>query len=503
MVSVEYFAQGLQNVLSFHTIFLMFLGTVVGIIFGAVPGLSSVMALVLFLPFTYTMEPIVGIPFLIAIYIGATSGGLISAILINIPGTPAAVATCLDGHPMTKKGQAVKAIGMGVIFSFIGTILSTLALIFISPPLANIAIKFGPHELFAIAIFSIVLISSIAGDSLIKSLLGALLGMAFATIGIAPVDGVKRYTFGSTQLLNGFDTLVVLIGLFAITEILKTAETIKLEEKPEIVKIDLKNVKGFGFTLKEFWDQKWNCLIAAVVGIVTGIIPGIGGSSSNLIAYSVVKQRSKYPEKFGTGIPDGIVASETANNASCGGAMIPLLSLGIPGDGSTAVLLGAFMVHGLAPGPLLFRNQPELVYTIFVAFMAASVLMVICEFYGLRFFIQALRVPVHILLPVVFVFTTVGAFALSNNAFNVVAILVFGFIGYVFVKFGIPQAPFIIGFILGGMAETNFRRALVFSRNNFFDFFTKPIAAVFIILTVAVLVYSLIKDIKKVKAAVQ
>lgn len=500
---VEYFAQGLQNVLSINTILLMFLGTVVGIIFGSVPGLSTVMALVLFLPFTYTMEPIVGIPFLIAIYIGATSGGLITAILINIPGTPNAVATCLDGYPMTKNGQAVKAIGMGVIFSFIGTILSTLVLIFISPPLASIAIKFGPHELFAIAIFSIVLISSIAGDSLTRSLFSAFLGIAFATVGLAPVDGVKRFTFGSTQLLSGFDTLVVLIGLFAITEILKTAETIKLEEKPEIVKIDLKNVKGFGFTLKEFWDQKWNCLIAAVVGTVIGIIPGIGGSSSNLIAYSVVKQRSKYPEKFGTGIPDGIVASEAANNASCGAAMIPLLSLGIPGDGSTAVLLGAFMVHGLAPGPLLFRNQPELVYTIFVAFMAASVLMVICEFYGLRFFIQALRVPVHILLPVVFVFTTVGAFALTNNAFNVVAILVFGFIGYFFVKFGIPQAPFIIGFILGGIAETNLRRALMLSGDNFLNFFTKPIAITFIILAVVVIVYSLIKDIKKVKAAIR
>lgn len=494
---LEYFALGLQNVCSANTIFLMFLGTVVGIIFGAVPGLSVVMALVLFLPFTYAMEPIIAIPFLISIYIGATSGGLISAILINIPGTPNSVVTCLDGCPMMKKGQAVKAIGMGIIFSFIGTILSTLALIFISPPLANLALQFGPHELFAIAVFSIVLISSIAGDSLTKSLFAALLGMAFATVGIAPIDGVKRFTFGSTQLLSGFDTLVVLIGLFAISEILKTAETIKLEEKPEIIKVDLKNIKGFGFTVKEFLEQKWNCLIAAVVGIIIGIIPGIGGSSSNLIAYSIVKQRSKYPEKFGTGIPDGVVASETANNASCGGAMIPLLSLGIPGDGATAVLLGAFMVHGLAPGPLLFKNQPELVYTIFVAFIAAAILMVICEFYGLRFFIQALRVPIYILLPVVFVFTTVGAFALSNRVFDVIAILIFGFVGYFFVKFKIPQAPFIIGFILGGMAETNLRRALMLSNNNFLDFFAKPITTMFLILTVVVIIYSGIKSIKK------
>lgn len=496
---LEYFGLGLQNVLSVSTIVLMFLGTVVGIIFGSVPGLSTVMALVLFLPFTYTMEPTIGIPFLVAIYIGATSGGLISAILLNIPGTPNAVATCLDGHPMVKKGQAVKAIGMGVVFSFIGTILSTLALIFISPPLAKVALKFGPHELFAIAIFSIVLISSLGGESLIKSLFGAFLGIAFSTVGLAPVDAVKRYTFGSTELLSGFDTLVVLIGLFAVSELLKTAETIKFEEKPKITKVDLKNVKGFGFTVKEFLEQKWNCLVAAIVGIAIGIIPGIGGSSSNLIAYSIVKQRSKHPEKFGTGIPDGVVASETANNASCGGAMIPLLSLGIPGDGSTAVLLGAFMVHGFAPGPLLFQNQPELVYTIFVAFLVAAVLMVLCEFYGLRIFIQALRVPRHILLPIVFVFTTVGAFALSNRAFDVIAILIFGLIGYFFVKFKIPQAPFIIGFILGGMAETNLRRALMLSENSFLNFFTKPITAVFLILTVVVIFYSAIKNIKKTK----
>lgn len=499
---LNYFIIGLGNVLEPITMGLMLIGTVVGIIFGALPGLSVVMALVLFLPFTYTMAPEVGISFLIAVYIGATSGGLISAILLNIPGTPNSVATTFDAVPMRDKGQAYKALGMGIVFSFFGTILSCIALIFISPQLAKIAIKFGPHEYFAVAVFSIVLVSSMAGGNLKKNFYSAALGIAFSTIGLSPVDAVKRFTFGSPQLIGGFQTLTMLIGLFAIKEILETSQTIKSTTKDSMTIAEIGNTKGIGFSMKEFLEQKWNMLMAAAVGIVIGIIPGIGGSSSNLIAYEVVKNRSKYPEKFGTGVPDGVVAAETANNASIGGALIPLLTLGIPGDGSTAVLLGAFMVHGIAPGPLLFTNQPGLVYTIFVAVMIGALLMLFIMYGGLKGFVKILNVPTYILLPVVLMFTTVGAYALSNRTFDVIAILLFGFLGFFFYKFKVPTPPFIIGFILGGMAEENLRRGLILSGDSFMDFFNKPIASGFLILTIVYLAYIIFKNHQNSKRGV-
>ena len=491
----ELFGEGLLTALQPYTLILMLIGTAVGIVFGAVPGLSTVMGLVLGLPFTYAMSPAVGICFLISLYIGGTSGGLISAILIGIPGTPSSIATCFDGLPMKNNGRVMEALGMGVVFSFIGTVVSTLALVFISPLLAKVALQFGPYEYFAIAMFAIVLITSLAGSSLPKAFFAAFMGIGFATVGLSPTDAVKRFTFGSPQLVGGFNTLTVLIGLFAITEILLTSETIKFSTKQEKIEVNMKDVKGFGFSVKDFLAQKWNALVASVIGIVIGIIPGIGGSTSNLIAYNVIKSRSKYPEKFGTGIPDGVVASETSNNASVGGAMIPLLTLGIPGDGATAVLLGAFMVHGI----LLFKNNASLVFAIFAAMFIGAFLMLIVEFFGLRIFAQVLRVPKYILLPIVIVFTTVGAFALASRTFDVIAILVFGILGYIFVKFKVPQSPFIIGFILGRMAEENLRRGLILSDNNILNFFSKPIASVFLVATILYLGYMLFGYCKKCK----
>ena len=286
---LSYILSGLSTVLNPLTLLQMFFGSAVGIVFGAVPGLSVVMALVLLLPFTYTMVPGVGIAFLISVYIGATSGGLISAILLNIPGTPNSVATTFDGIPMRNQGKAYKALGLGIVFSCLGTIFSCIALMLISPLLAKIAIKFGPHEYFSVALFSIILVSSMAGRDLGKAFFAAFLGIAFSTIGLSPVDAVKRFTFGSPELIGGFSTLPMLIGLFAIKEILETSENIKFTKKEDVKIYEVEKAKGFGFSMKEFLDQKWNFLTSAVMGVVIGIIPGIGGSSSNLIAYDVVK----------------------------------------------------------------------------------------------------------------------------------------------------------------------------------------------------------------------
>ncbi|NDL67370.1 tripartite tricarboxylate transporter permease [Anaerotalea alkaliphila] len=487
---MEHVIQALGSVFAIQTLLFIFIGVAVGILFGAVPGLTAVMAVALFLPVTYGMSPGVGISILIALYIGATSGGLISAILLKIPGTPSSVATCFDGHPMMEKGEGPKALGVGIVFSFVGTILSILALMLVAPNLAKVAIKFGPHEYFAIAIFSLTLIAALSGKSMIKGIFAGVLGIAFGTVGIAPVDAAVRFTFGTNELKGGFNTLTVLVGLFAISEVIKTAEKIKSASKDEVAQVSMKSIKGFGFSWKEFREQLPNCGLSSLLGVCIGILPGIGAATSNIVAYTVSKKRSKRGHLYGTGVIDGIVASESANNAGIGGALIPLMTLGIPGDAVTAILLGGFMLHGIQPGPLLFTNNATLVYTIFIAMIVSSVAMLILEFYGLRIFSQLLNVPKHLLLPIILVLCVVGAFGINSRVFDVWTILVFGLVGYLFVKFKAPHAPFIMGFILGPMAETNLRRGLMFSEGKFSGFLTNPISGTFLVLALASIVWS-------------
>jgi putative tricarboxylic transport membrane protein len=483
------FQQGIEAVFTFQILGLVFFGTVVGIIFGAIPGLTSTMAVALFLPITYSLGAAAGISLLVALFIGGTSGGLISAILLKIPGTPSSIATTFDGAPLMEKGEGAKALGVGIVFSFLGTILSIVALVFIAPTLARIALSFGPHEYFSIAIFSLTLIVTLASGSMVKGLFSGVVGFAFSTVGIAPVDAITRFTFGQTALNGGFEILTVLIGVFAISEVIKVAENVKHERAATIAQVSMKHIKGFGFSMKEFYSQGWNGFRSALIGIGIGILPGIGAGTSNIVSYIVAKKRSKYPEKFGTGAIDGVVASETANNAGIGGAMIPLLTLGIPGDAVTAVMLGGFMIHGIQPGPLLFTTQGVLVYTIFSALILSTFMMLICEFYGLRIFVKLLAVPKHILLPIILVLCVVGAFGLGNRLFDIWTILLFGMIGYGFVKFGIPQPPFIIGFILGPMAEVNLRRGLMLSDGDFTGFLTSPISGTFLVLSAASIVW--------------
>lgn len=489
--------QGIEAVFTFQVFGLVLFGTIVGIIFGAIPGLTSTMAVALFLPITYTLTPGAGISLLVALFVGGTSGGLISAILLKIPGTPSSIATTFDGGPMMAKGEAVKALGAGIVFSFIGTMLSIAALIFIAPTLAKVALRFGPHEYFAIAVFSLTLIATLASGSMIKGIFSGVVGFGFATVGIAPVDAIPRFTFDYADLNGGFQILTVLIGLFAISEIINVAETVKHEQKATIGTISMKNVRGFGFSMQEFFGQGWNCIRSAIIGTGIGILPGIGGGTSNIVSYIVAKNRSKHPEKFGTGILDGVVASETANNASIGGAMVPLLTLGIPGDAVTAVMLGGFMIQGIQPGPLLFVSQGALVYTIFVALVLSTIMMLVCEFYGLRIFIKLLAIPKHILLPIILVLCVVGAFGLDSSLFDVWTILLFGLIGYGFIKVGISLPPFIIGFILGPMAETNLRRGLQLSDGSFSGFLTSPLSASFLALSVASILWSLYQQYRK------
>ena len=474
-------------------------GTVVGIIFGAIPGLTATMAIVMFLPLTYAMTATQGISTLVALYIGGISGGLVSAILLNIPGTPSSVATCFDGRPLAQKGQAAKALGVGIFFSFMGTLFGIVMLVFISPLLASVAIKFGAYEYCALSIFALSLVISLTGKDMVKGLISAVIGAIFATIGLSPIDSRERFTFGSVDMQAGFKLLVFLIGLFAITEVVKEAEAVR-REKGFTAEENVR-MRGLGFTFKEFKSQIVNMIRSALIGLGIGILPGIGGGVSCMLSYTVAKNTSKHPEKFGTGVIDGIVASETANNAGIGGAMIPLLSLGIPGDPATAMLLGGFMVHDLAPGPLIFQKSGPVMYGIFTAMVLAAVVMCLFMFGGLRGIVKVLKIPKYYLLPVIVILCCVGAIGDSNRMFDVWGVLLFGLIGYLFAKAEIPTTPMILGFILGPMFEENLRRASKMAQSD--PITNHPISIVFLAITVIAVVFSIrsnLKNAKKMKA---
>ena len=471
---------GFLSLLSLKMILMMFGGVVVGIIFGAIPGLSATMAIVLFLPITFNMTTTEAFALLVALYIGGVSGGLISAILINIPGSAMSIATCYDGHPMANSGHAQRALGIGVVFSFLGTIISLAIMMVAAPALASIAVKMSSYEIFSMTFCAIALVTGVGSKDVLKALAAAFYGIAFTLIGMAPVDGATRYIFGTNKLLNGMPFTSAVVGMFAVTEILKTVGK-KIPAKKEGQR-EREKIKGFGFTFKEFVGQIKNLIISSAVGLGIGFLPGMGGSLANQVAYIAVQKASKYPEKFGTGIMDGIVASETSNNASIGGAMIPLLALGIPGDGPTAMLLSAFTIHGIAAGPLLFKTSGPLVYTVFAAMIVCSVIMLVVEFFGIPIFAKVIDVPRQILFPVVLVICVVAAFSNNKIMFDCWMLLFFGIMGVVVGKFNFPRTPMILGLVLGKNLETNLRRALQLSKGDWSPFFTRPVSCILLVL---------------------
>lgn len=493
--------QGLLSVCDFTVLFFIVVGVFVGIVFGSIPGLTATMAIVMFLPLTYTMTPIQGVSTLIALYIGGISGGLISTILLNIPGTPSSIATCFDGRPMALKGQAGKALGTGVVFSFCGTIVGIIVLIVAAPLIAAVAIKFGPYEYCTLSLCALSLVISLTGKDLVKGLISGLIGVILATVGLAPVDSAKRFTFGSTELNSGFALLTLLIGLFAITEVIKAAEEAKNPVEATMNESNVK-IRGFGFSLSEFFEQKWNMLRSSFIGIIIGILPGIGGAISGMLSYTAAKNQSKHPEKFGTGIMDGVVASESANNAGIGGAMIPMLTLGIPGDAATAMLLGGLMVHQIAPGPLIFDKNGVEVFGIYAAMIIATIAMLCLELFGIRIFVKILKLKKYWLMPVIIMLCIIGAIGNANRLFDVWSVMVFGFMGYVLLKAKIPHVPMILGFILGPIFELNFRRSVQHYNIDPTGVFSHPIAIGFFVFTIFVVIYSLLRQ-KKESALIQ
>lgn len=471
---------------------LITLGVVIGIIFGAIPGLSSTMAVVLFLPMSFGMSPVNGLSLLIGLYLGGISGGLISAILLKIPGTPSSIATVFDGGPMAAHGEAGKALGAGILYSFIGGLISIFALIFVSPYLAAVTIKFTPVEYFSVAIFSLTIIASLSGKSLLKGLLAGLFGIAISMVGMAPIDSLERFTFGNFQLMNGFDIVVILIGLFAVTDIILSGYNRKhLDDNYEKARYE---IKGFGVTMQEFKDQFVNMIRSALIGIGIGILPGIGGNVAGLLSYTAAKNASDHPEKFGTGIVDGVIASETSNNAVIGGSLIPLITMGIPGNTVSAILLGGLTIHGITPGPLVFQKSGVYVYGIFLALLVANVVMLVVERGALKGFVKLLDVPKRILLPIVMACCVVGAYASNSRLFDVWCVVGFGILGLLLKKLSVPTTPLIIGFILGQMTEENLRRALQASNGDISVFFTRPISLAFLVVAAVFVVYTLKKS---------
>lgn len=491
-------ATGFAEILNPTCLMLIAWGVFIGTIFGSMPGLSATMAVALCLPMTYGLSPIAGISLLLGLYIGGISGGLVAAILLRIPGTPSSVATCFDGYPLAAKGEAGKALGVGIFFSFIGTLIGLAALFFIAPSIARVALKFSYYEYFAVGVFSISMIASLISGSVVRGLVSGVIGFAFAMVGAAPIDGIPRLTFGFHALDAGFDILPILIGMFAISEIIKAAREKKGVQHKILQQF---HIKGFGFTFAEFKSQIINFLRSSFIGIGIGILPGIGGGTSNILAYTVAKNQSKYPEKFGTGIIDGVVASETANNASIGGALIPLLTLGIPGDTVTAILLGGLTIHGLNPGPLLFQNNAPFVYGIFSACLVASIFMILMMYLGIKVFARVLMIPKHLLLPIVMVLCVIGAFGINNRLFDVWGILFFGIIAYMLERGGFPLPPIILGFILGPMIEISLRRGLMLSRGSLVPFFTRPICLTFLLITAVVIIMAVRRELRPKRKA--
>jgi putative tricarboxylic transport membrane protein len=477
---MELFFTALLGLLNFKILPLMALGIVIGLIFGCIPGLTATMAVALILPMTYGMETVSGMSFLVALYVGGISGGLISAILLNIPGTPASIATCFDGNPMAKRGQAGRALAIGIFASLVGGVIGNVILIFLSPPLAALAIRFSPYEYFAVGCFAITVLATLSSGSFIKGLLSGCLGMFASMFGMAPVDGVLRFTFGFEFMNAGFAFLPAMLGAFALSEIFKDFADDTYRERATVKVTDLGESK---IDWPDLFRQKFNFLRSGLLGTLIGILPGIGGTTASIIAYSEAKRASKTPEKFGTGISDGLVASETSNNACVGGAMVTMITLGIPGDVVTAILLGGLMIHSVQPGPLLMITNPEVVYGLFAALFLSNILFFVIEYSGVRLFTQVLRVQKYFLYPIIVTMCLIGSYVNNNTMFEVFTMLLFGLIGYLIIKFGYSLPCLVIGFVLGGMIETNFLRAMMFDQGDLTPFLTRPFSLVFLVLT--------------------
>ncbi|MBR9773205.1 MAG: C4-dicarboxylate ABC transporter permease, partial [Gammaproteobacteria bacterium] len=486
---LESFLSGLGVVFQPMNLLILTSAVFIGFIGGALPGISGVILVVILLPVTYGMEPTQAFMLLTAIYGSTVFSGLITAILYRAPGTPEAVMTAFDGYPMTQQGEAGKALGIGVLSSAVGGLVGTIALIIFTPMLASVALKFSSPEYFALAILGLTVVASLGGR-LILGLIGATLGLLIATIGIDPLTGTSRYTFDNLNLAEGVGLIPVIVGLFAVSEVMKRSLSRDAEQPLTKVKIkifDAPILKKIGVTLSR----------SSILGVIIGILPGIGASTAAMVSYSETVRWSKHPEKFGKGAPEGIAAPEAANNAAAMGALVPLFALGIPGSGTTAIILGAFIMHGLQPGPMFMLTSSDLIYAVFAGLFVVNFMILAFSKPFIKLFTRLLNVPYSALGPIILMCCIVGTYSVRNSMFDVWLMLGFGVLGFLLEKIKFPLVSIILGLVLGPIAESELRRSLAMSQGDLGIFFSRPISASLIAIAVLLLGTTIVIALRK------
>ena len=460
----------------------VFIGTIVGVL----PGLGCMNAVAILIPMTFGMNPVAAMIMLAGIYYGAMYGGSTTSILINTPGEAPAIMTTLDGYQMALQGRAGPALGIAAFGSFIAGTFATVMLMVLAKPLVKMALSFGPTEYFSMLVLALCTLGGLMGESVIKGLLMAAFGIFLGTIGIDPVTGAERFTFGIPELMDGIGFLPVAIGLFAIAEVLLTAEA-------EMMRPVVEKIKGLLPSLKDWKDSSAPIARGTVIGFLIGCMPGGGATLASVVSYLIEKKSSKHPEKFGKGAIEGVAGPESANNAASGGAMVPLLTLGIPSTGVSAVLLGALMLYGLRPGPLLFEKSPDLVWGLIASFYIGNALLLIINLPLISIWVQMLKVPFQKLLAFILIIAITGTYATNNSVTEVYITIIFGVIGYFMKQADLPAAPVIMGIILGPLIETHFRRALIISNGDYLTFFHHPLSAIFLLAAIVSILYPVIR----------
>ena len=457
---MELFYQALIALADPFIILIIFAGVSAGLFVGAMPGLTATMALAVLLPFTFTLPPLHGLAALGAVYMGAIYGGSFAAILVNTPGTPSSIATAFEGYPLSKQGRALEAISVATISSAIGGIAGVLFLIFLAPPLARLSLRFGPAEYFWVAVLGLTLIASLSEGSILKGLLGGTIGIMLGTMGVAPIGGETRFTFGFPVMQGGVEMIVALIGLFVLPELYNMAAQGRTSLGE--VTVDSKNKASFWHVCGRVLSKPGNLIRSCIIGEIVAIIPGAGGNIANLVAYNEAKRASKHPERFGTGVIEGLVATESSNNVTVAGSMVPLLTLGIPGAPPDAVILGVMLLHGLRPGIELFTTSGVLTYAFMISMGLAAIAMVPVGLLGGRLIYRIIfKTPYYFLVPTIGLATILGTFALRNSASDVIIMLVLGTVGYLLKQIGIAPAPIVLGLILGSIAEVGYVQCML------------------------------------------
>jgi putative tricarboxylic transport membrane protein len=485
---------GFQVALQPANLFFCFMGVLIGTLVGVLPGLGPVAAISLLLPTTFHVTPVSAIIMLAGIYYGAMYGGSTTSILVNIPGEAASVVTCLDGYKMARQGRAGPALGIAAFGSFIAGSIGVIGLMLIAPPLAEMALKFGPPEYFSLMIMGLTILTFLASGPMWKALLMAAFGLFLGCIGMDTLMGATRFTFDILELSDGIGLVPVVMGLFGISEVLLNVEQVM---ERSIFETKIKNLLP---TLKDWADSIGAILRGTVIGFFLGVLPGGGAVISSFVSYAVEKKVSKHPEKFGTGVIQGVAGPESANNAATGGAFIPLLTLGIPANAVMAILLGAMMIHGMQPGPMLVKEQPGLFWGAITSMYLGNVMLLVLNLPLIGLWVKILKVPYPILFPLILLFCLIGAYSLNNSIVEVLIMVIFGLIGYLFKKFEYEAAPLILALVLGPMLETALRRSLLLSAGDPMIFLTRPISAVLMLISFFLLAYPLVPWLRKKRA---